>query len=331
VARQDFEEAMEAASDCMEIYKQLGRKKEQAESMSSVANIYVQMGDVDEAVETIEETMVLAQEVNAPALQARLQLLLAQAYVTIMSRADLPGGKRAALPADFLEARQKATRATKNALGLAGKCGDKRVRASALFWHAEVLVWTFRGGEALHFAQEAEQQFASCNDKRGQAYSTVLMADLNLMVGTRADAQQTAEKALSIIDGLPGMEDIEASAKKVIQKAQKKEVVPVVAVPVDGPVEAIPAIAAAKTQQSKPTLSKDFVKAKVLELAGTVVIDDDAIEQDVPFMEAGLDSLGSVQFVTDVSTAFGIQLPPSAIFDYPTGRALIDHIIGETS
>ena len=74
-----------------------------------------------------------------------------------------------------------------------------------------------------------------------------------------------------------------------------------------------------------------YVKAKVLELAGTVVIDNDAIEQDVPFMEAGLDSLGSVQFVTDVSTAFGIQLPPSAIFDYPTGRALIDHIIEETT
>ena len=128
------------------------------------------------------------------------------------------------------------------------------------------------------------------------------------MVGTKADAQHTAEKALSLIDGLPGLEDIEASAKKVIQKAQKKEVGPVVAFPVDGPVEAIPVIAAAKTQQSKPALSKDFVKAKVLELAGTFVIDSDAIEQDVPFMEAGLDSLGIVQFVIDVSTAFGLQL-----------------------
>ena len=74
-----------------------------------------------------------------------------------------------------------------------------------------------------------------------------------------------------------------------------------------------------------------MVRTKVLELAAAVVADGDGVAQDVPFMEAGIDSLGSVQFVTDVSREFSLQLPPSVIFDYPTGRALIDHLIEETS
>lgn len=127
------------------------------------------------------------------------------------------------------------------------------------------------------------------------------------------------------------MEDVEASAKLVIEKSQKQEAAPVIAtaVAIEGaPVQAAVSAAGAP---GKLTLSKDVVKSKVLELAGSAVADGEGVEQDVPFMEAGIDSLGSVQFVTDVSRAFSLQLPPSAIFDYPTGRALIDHIIEESS
>merc|ERR1711959_440381 len=125
------------------------------------------------------------------------------------------------------------------------------------------------------------------------------------------------------------MGDVEAAAKMVIDRALKKEAAPVVAAAaaIEGPA----AVASVAVAESKVTLSKDLVKAKVLELAASVVADGDGVAQDVPFMEAGIDSLGSVQFVTDVSKEFQLQLPPSAIFDYPTGRALIDHIIEEST
>jgi len=82
---------------------------------------------------------------------------------------------------------------------------------------------------------------------------------------------------------------------------------------------------------TKPALSIELVKGKVLEMAANVVADGEAVEQDVPFMEAGIDSLGSVQFVTDVSKEFQMMLSPAAMFDYPTARALIDHIIEESA
>merc|ERR1712137_370631 len=51
---------------------------------------------------------------------------------------------------------------------------------------------------------------------------------------------------------------------------------------------------------------------------------------DVPFMEAGIDSLGSVQFVTDASREFALNLPPSVVFDYPTVRSLAEHLVEES-
>ena len=45
-------------------------------------------------------------------------------------------------------------------------------------------------------------------------------------------------------------------------------------------------------------------------------------------MEAGLDSLGAVDLRNSVSSAFGVELPPTATLDYPTVDALAKFIVG---
>ena len=47
---------------------------------------------------------------------------------------------------------------------------------------------------------------------------------------------------------------------------------------------------------------------------------------DQPLMEAGLDSLGSVELRNSLGTRFGIELGPTATFDYPTVAALAQHV-----
>ena len=42
--------------------------------------------------------------------------------------------------------------------------------------------------------------------------------------------------------------------------------------------------------------------------------------------QAGLDSLGAVEFRNAISLAFAVQLPATAAFDYPTAAALAPYI-----
>ncbi len=63
-----------------------------------------------------------------------------------------------------------------------------------------------------------------------------------------------------------------------------------------------------------------------MDLAATVL--GSAPSGDQPLMEAGLDSLGAVDLRNAVSSAFGVELPPTATLDYPTVDALTQFIVG---
>lgn len=50
-----------------------------------------------------------------------------------------------------------------------------------------------------------------------------------------------------------------------------------------------------------------------------------------PLMEAGLDSIGAVELRNDISTKFGIELPATATFDYPSVDALAGFLVQQTT
>merc|ERR1712043_66263 len=95
-----------------------------------------------------------------------------------------------------------------------------------------------------------------------------------------------------------------------------------------------PAAAAAASAVAAAPVAKglelSMVVPKVTELVKSVLVDDEDVSLEVPFMEAGIDSLGSVQLITDVSREFKMQLSPSAVFDYPTVQSLAEHLVAES-
>lgn len=53
-----------------------------------------------------------------------------------------------------------------------------------------------------------------------------------------------------------------------------------------------------------------------------------AVEMKEPLMEAGLDSLGALELRRELSTALGVELMPTLVFDYPSIDTMAEHLVG---
>lgn len=343
IAKQDWSDALDTAESALELCKQTGSKKGQASAMKDMGLAMMSLeseskGEDEEEEEeedsataesTLLEAQVLCKEVGAKALEAAVLCTLCQVYIKKMASEDISG----LVPFAFQTAQTKARKASQEALSVAGKSGDKAARASALFWRAEVLVWCFRGGEALGVIADAIKAFAALGDMRGKAHSMALEAEYTLMVGKKDKAKEIADAALELVTSDPTAADAEAAVNQVLEKIEAASRAPVVqaaAIADAGPAVAAAASSVQETAVAK--LDKTTATKKIMDLASQVIAGDDGdLAADIPFMEAGIDSLGSVQLVTDVGREFGLQLGPSVVFDYPTVAQLADHIIEETS
>ncbi|KDD72384.1 hypothetical protein H632_c3413p0, partial [Helicosporidium sp. ATCC 50920] len=53
----------------------------------------------------------------------------------------------------------------------------------------------------------------------------------------------------------------------------------------------------------------------------------ETVGEDEPLMSAGLDSLGSVEFANALNQRLGVSLSSTAVFDYPSARAMATHLV----
>lgn len=83
----------------------------------------------------------------------------------------------------------------------------------------------------------------------------------------------------------------------------------------------------AKSTDTDPSAIKEQVHAQVS--AAIVQVLGSSIPDNEPLMSAGLDSLGSVEFVNVLTQKLGISLPGTLVFDYPSVAAVTGHLAAQ--
>ena len=229
-------------------------------------------------------------------------------------------------------ARRQLVRWSAEALALAGKLGDKALRALALHWHGHVLGAVGRPHAGLSFVREAA---ALCGeDLSGAARCWVLLAQLQGAASARQEAIEAAQEAqrLARACGDLAAEQAAASFEESMMKKPEPERPRQTERPEAPSPEpsAAPEETTAVAQPGAKSLDAAQVGRQLLELVKELTSATEEVELDMAFVDAGMDSLSSVSLVTALNRDFDMGFTPSIMFDYPTIRMLQDYLVEES-
>merc|ERR1719401_1655825 len=74
-----------------------------------------------------------------------------------------------------------------------------------------------------------------------------------------------------------------------------------------------------------PGLVAERIISMVLDMTGST----EAVEHDTPFMDSGIDSLASVELRTNLQQQFGVPLPSTVMFNFPTTAQMTNFLVEE--
>jgi len=330
--QEDVEAAMQAAERAVELMQRYANKRLEAQALRLLARVQLE----GPQIETAERSALKAKEA-ASAAQDRAEMTQAQLQLTQVYLALSEGKEATDKGPHPLE---KAMRSATEAVALSGRCNDRGLVAVARFVRAQLLHGTSRFDEAQRTAEEALRWFRKAEDSVGEARAIILQGDVALGMGQKDEARAFAEEAKNLAVSIESTR-VENEANSLLERieASLKVAAPVV---VQAAIQQAPTQADAGQQQAAAPTSESvakpepkgldivMVKRKVMELTKNLMAGDDDLENDSPFMEAGMDSLSSVQLMSELGREFQMAMSPSLVFDFPTVNALSDHLVEES-
>jgi acyl carrier protein len=94
--------------------------------------------------------------------------------------------------------------------------------------------------------------------------------------------------------------------------------------PTNGHTHALVSRLAGLPEDARPAALLELVRAETAELMGAT---PDAIDPDAPYRAYGYTSLAAVELASRLSTATGLDLPLTLLFDHPTPSAVTGHLL----
>jgi len=235
------------------------------------------------------------------------------------------------------------------AVELSAQTWDQNLQAVASHWHAQALRMGSRRppDEAMRYARKAQVLFRDTGDEKGEAQALALVAHLQMARGEFEQAAQSAEKAQRLAQKTTDAEIIRTASDAVnaVERARSAKIYgggqsvsradrtgrPGAAGGQAG--MAAPSIEASSSPLGSSTmvsLDPSMVRNKVMDVFRNTVADMDDVHGDTSLMEAGMDSLSTIDFTNQLTRDFNLKNSTQLVFDYPTVSEIVDHIIQES-
>jgi len=327
-ARGDFKSAIRCASDSLELQEALGDRSAQSSVLLEMGQIHVASDRLKEAAALFNDGAKVAREAGDNKNLCLNLLATAEAYSGLIEKGDNIGTV-AKEHAGF------AAKAAKEAAKLAESMGDMAAEGQANYSLASLSLALGKISDMFQASYAAISLAKQAGGKKDQAKGMCMLAKAWIAKGKLARAAGVLEDAQELATTI-GDADLERMIAALLKETEASEPVVVVASPVEaipsaptGPTPAVTeapkATAVAAYVGPDPGIVAQRIIAMVLDMTGSA----DSVDQETPFMDSGIDSLASVELRTNLQQQFGVPLPSTVMFNFPTTASITNFLVSE--
>jgi acyl carrier protein len=302
VGQGNIRRAVAVAIEAQGIFKAEEKPVLEGEALEWLAQLYMMEGDNAKATTAARKGKDIFRDEGKQKEEALLTLRVAEAsFMAAMEEGEPTKGGKVG------PAWEKAAKDAKDALVVSRKTIDDLYIARGLYSVACVEVCSF-AGDPVETINEAIATYQRTADNRGEAYMQTLLAQYYLKDEAIDLANAPLAKANELFQQC-GDSQGEADAQGLI------DLFGLGAAGEGGGDDA---------GYAGP--SAEMLAATVTDVALSLM-GVESLAQDTPLMDAGLDSLASVEFQNTLQKEFtGVSLPATLIFDFPSVKTLTDFI-----
>jgi len=323
--------AVWAAEDELNIYKELGDRRAVGAALLSIADIHLMDHKPKDVISMARDALNVLQSEGAIGEAFKAHLNIAQAYDELLKNL----GPNEARGPQFNELFSKGVKSAKEAIRAADQCGDNRMEASALYWSGSLYAVAGKAPDTIQAATESLSLCRQTKDKKGEVRAQGLIGQAFILKMNLKKAKSTLEEALKLAKDIDDEDGIKL-LKELLREAEPRQLArPTMQVmeqvqqvqsagPAGASAAAPDAGAVAAYKAPDPLVVKERVVQMVADMTG-----EEGIEADTPFMDSGIDSLASVELRTTLQKQFGVGLPSTVMFNYPTTTTMVDFLVGE--
>jgi len=313
--------AMALAAEARVLYQKEGDKRLEAALLRTTARIHLELEEPHDAVQAANDAVVLCKKQESKRKQAEMLVMLSQ---TLVQATNIQANKSKDAARIVRKNGAKAIKAAKEAMGIATKARDKSLLATATYSMSEAQTLLGKYEEAAREATKAMALFVEAQDKSSEGSCMCLLGEIHFYNNNKDKAIDFANKAMACAqkakDG-----NVEQRAISLLSQIQGVPSYEVAMAPGGTPHSGYTVAVDAPKKGLEPRVVKEAVHK--IAHASLAAGEDIEIHMDTPLMDAGMDSLSSVAFRNSLNQVVGLALPAALMFDYPSQRAITDHII----